>query len=178
MRFERLGWVTLATLATLLIGLTLAVVLGPGRRLAVADPDSPQVTHSPAEVVVPATPVSGTTVATEPATCATNPHARYVLVSISQQHAWMCSGHQLVYSTAVTTGASADGDQTPTGSWQIQAKQVDRYLTGPGYDDYVKYWLPFWGDFGFHDASWQTFAFGGAQWQTEGSHGCVHLPTP
>lgn len=97
-------------------------------------------------------------------------------MSISQQHVWMCQGPRQVNSSAVTTGATDDGDATPTGSWVVQAKQTDRYLVGPGYRDYVHYWVPFNGDFGFHDATWQTMPFGSPDYHAQGSRGCVHLP--
>jgi lipoprotein-anchoring transpeptidase ErfK/SrfK len=42
----------------------------------------------------------------------------------------------------------------------------------------VHYWIPFNGDFGFHDATWQTMPFGSPDYRTQGSHGCVHLPMP
>ena len=100
-----------------------------------------------------------------------------MLVSISRQHLWACAGGKLVNSTQVTTGAAVADHQTPVGSWRVQAKQRDRYLRGPGYVDYVEYWMPFNGSFGLHDASWQTIPFGSKQWRSEGSHGCVHLPT-
>jgi len=110
--------------------------------------------------------------------CAGNDYAQLVVVSISRQHLWACEKHKQVESTAVTTGETDNGDQTPLGSWRVQAKQRDRYLVGPGYRDYVQYWVPFNGDFGFHDASWQTMPFGSQGYKTDGSHGCVHLPTP
>ena len=90
----------------------------------------------------------------------------------------MCAATAQAYSTAVTTGASDVGDATPLGTWQVQDKQTDRYLVGPGYRDYVKYWVPFNGDFGFHDANWQTMTFGSPLYHSLGSHGCVHLPDP
>ena len=90
----------------------------------------------------------------------------------------MCQGTTQVYSTPVTTGDVADGDATPTGSWVVQGKDTDTYLTGPGYRDYVQFWIPFDGDIGFHDASWQTMPFGSLGYTTLGSHGCVHLPLP
>ena len=108
--------------------------------------------------------------------CATNTYTQLVLVSISRQHLWACHGSKQVNSTPVTTGKVVGGDQTPLGSWRVQAKQRDRYLVGPGYTDYVRYWVPFNGDFGLHDATWQTMPFGSPQWRTEGSHGCVHTP--
>ena len=110
--------------------------------------------------------------------CAGSPFAKLLLVSISQQHLWACQGGRQVNSVPVTTGSVVDHDQTPVGSWRVQAKQRDRYLVGPGYRDYVRYWVPFNGDYGFHDAPWQTMPFGSKDWPQHGSHGCVHLPTP
>ena len=99
-----------------------------------------------------------------------------IIVSISLQHLWACSGKSQVYSTAVTTGAyKIKNDETPTGTWKIYAKQTNRYLSGPGYKYFVHYWMPFYGNYGFHDATWQTFPFGSSLYPTEGSHGCVHL---
>lgn len=108
--------------------------------------------------------------------CARNTDPQLVLVSVAQQRTWMCAGRRLLRATAVTTGKT-DGHDTPIGIWQIQAKQTDRTLVGPGYSQFVRYWLPFNGDFGFHDASWQTLPFGSSGYRTQGSHGCVHLPT-
>ncbi len=112
--------------------------------------------------------------------CATSSD-KQVIVSLSQQHMWVCNGKDEVYQPAVTSGATKLGDATPTGTWQIYAKQTNRYLTGSdsrgSWNDYVNYWMPFYGDYGFHDASWQTFLFGDLQkYPIQGSHGCVHLP--
>jgi lipoprotein-anchoring transpeptidase ErfK/SrfK len=112
-----------------------------------------------------------------PTPCTANTLAQFVLVSISDQRAWMCAAGHQVYTTLVTTGADADGMGTPTGTWYVQDKQTDRYLVGVGYRDWVKYWIPFNGDYGFHDASWQTVPFGSNGYHSGGSHGCVHLPT-
>jgi lipoprotein-anchoring transpeptidase ErfK/SrfK len=111
------------------------------------------------------------------AACRSNGSAQLILVSITQQRAWMCDGHRQAESSAVTTGDVAAGNQTPLGTWQIQAKQADRDLTGPGYSEFVRFWMPFNGDFGFHDASWQKFPFGSQEYLTHGSEGCVHIPT-
>ena len=88
----------------------------------------------------------------------------------------MCEGPRQLDSSPVTTGDPVTGHATPTGTWQIQAKQTDRDLTGPGYRDHVYYWMPFDGDIGFHDALWQTLPFGSPNYAVAGSHGCVHLP--
>lgn len=115
----------------------------------------------------------------QPSICQQNSDEHAVFVSLTQQHMWACSLTKQVYDTAVTTGAyKIDGDATPTGTWHILAKETNLYLTGPGYKDWVQYWMPFYSDYGFHDASWQTFNFGSPQYATDGSHGCVHLPTP
>jgi hypothetical protein len=74
-----------------------------------------------------------------PTSCATNRYAKLILVSISRQHLWACQGSTQVNSSPVTTGKITDGDQTPLGSWRVQAKQRNRYLVGPGYKDYVRY---------------------------------------
>ena len=76
----------------------------------------------------------------------------------------------------MTTGASRHGDQTPLGSWRLQGKQTNRYLVGPGYRDFVHFWMPFNGDFGLHDAPWQRMPFGSKAYHQRGSHGCVHVP--
>jgi lipoprotein-anchoring transpeptidase ErfK/SrfK len=108
--------------------------------------------------------------------CTANSVPKLVLVSISQQRIWMCERARQVNTTLVTTGAANVGDGTPLGSWIVQAKQTNRYLVGPGYRDFVKYWMPFDGDFGFHDASWQTMPYGSSGYHANGSHGCVHVP--
>ena len=115
------------------------------------------------------------TATARPSPCAGNTAAQLVVVSIGKQHAWMCAASAQVYTTAVTTGASALGLATPVGTWQVQDKQTNRYLVGPGYRDFVSYWVPFDGDFGFHDARWQTMAYGSPDYRSQGSHGCVHL---
>ena len=125
-------------------------------------------------------PVSATPTITTPAPkttpCSSNTVTQKLVVSISQQHLWACSSSTQVFETAVVTGAyTIPGDATPTGSWKIVAKETNRHLVGPGYDDFVHYWMPFWGDYGLHDASWRS-SFGGPDYPTVGSHGCVNLP--
>ena len=115
--------------------------------------------------------------AAAPSVCRRNTAHQRVIVSIGKQHAWMCAGSRQVYDSNVTTGASAAGNGTPTGTWYVQAKQTDRWLTvldGSSY--HVAYWMPYDGVYGFHDSSWQTFAYGSQQYRTDGSHGCVHFP--
>jgi lipoprotein-anchoring transpeptidase ErfK/SrfK len=147
-----------------------APAASPVAHLAVRHATGPRPTASPTP------PVENIQAAPDSTACLTNTAPTLVLVSISQQHVWMCQGRVQVNSTPATTGEVVNGDATPTGTWVVQGKQTDRYLDGPGYHDYVHYWIPFNGDFGFHDATWQTMPFGSPGYRTQGSHGCVHLP--
>ena len=61
-------------------------------------------------------------------------------------------------------------------------KQKDQVLRGTRradgtyeYESPVKYWMPFNGGIGLHDADWRS-KFGGTIYQTNGSHGCINLP--
>lgn len=102
-----------------------------------------------------------------------------MLVSVREQHLWLCTGSRQVYDTAVTTGAvGLPYDATPTGAFTIQDRQRDRVLTLVDGSQYtVKYWIPFDAPlYGFHDSPWQRMPYGSPGYRTRGSHGCVHLP--
>ena len=119
-----------------------------------------------------------TLVAAPPGPCSGNTISKLILVNLSQQHLWACEADLQVYDTAITSGANQVNDQgTPTGSWKIYGKSTNRYLSGPTWNDFVNYWMPYYADFGFHDAPWQTIPFGDPSYPTQGSHGCVRLPT-
>lgn len=186
------GWRAYAV-PVLAVFTVVAVVQPVARGHAQADPSdtvpSAAIRTAPSAASVqptPTRPASSPTLAPQPVSlvgeqvdstvCMTNTNAKFVLVSISQQFAWMCAGPVQVYSSAVTTGEVVNGNATPTGSWVVQGKQTNTYLTGPGYRDFVHFWIPFDGNIGFHDATWQTMAFGSPGYRTQGSHGCVHLP--
>ena len=101
------------------------------------------------------------------------------VVDISAQRARMCSGSQQLRTTPVTTGMSAYGYGTPTGTWHVYAKVRDTTLypaAGGAYP--VHYWMPYDGPYGMHDSPWQTFAYGSSLYKTRGSHGCTHVPGP
>jgi hypothetical protein len=107
----------------------------------------------------------------------------HIYVNIALQHLWACTGVYLFTDTAVTTGAwklTGVHDATPTGTWRVYGKMRNVVLSGHdargSWHDHVAYWMPFFGPYGFHDASWQTFPFGSSLYSTEGSHGCVHVP--
>jgi hypothetical protein len=112
-----------------------------------------------------------------PNRCSAAVPGKRVLVDISAQFARLCHGGVQVLTTPITSGASAYGDGTPTGTWRVQSKQRERYLypaAGGAY--YVHYWIPYDGAYGMHDSSWQDFPYGSQQYRTRGSHGCVHFP--
>ena len=104
--------------------------------------------------------------------------ARHIVrIDISEQRAVLCAGHEQILNTRVTTGASAYGNGTPTGTWRLYAKVRNTVLypsSGGAYP--VKYWMPYSGPYGMHDSSWQHFPYGSSRYRTEGSHGCVHFP--
>jgi hypothetical protein len=99
------------------------------------------------------------------------------VVDLSRQWARMCAGGQQIRATFVTTGASALGNGTPTGTWHVYARTRNTTLypaAGGAYP--VKYWMPYDGAYGIHDSSWQHFAYGSMKYKTRGSHGCTHVP--
>ena len=100
----------------------------------------------------------------------------YIEVNLSSQKLWVYKDGQQVVSTNLVSGSVAEGHRTPTGVYSIYAKQTDRYLTGADYRSFVKYWMPFLGGYGLHDASWRG-SFGGDIYLYDGSHGCVNLPS-
>ena len=109
--------------------------------------------------------------------CSRGVPGKRVVIDISAQFARLCHGDRQVLATPITSGASAYGDGTPTGSWRVQSKQRERYLypaSGGAY--YVHYWIPYDGAYGMHDSSWQHFRYGSPLYRTRGSHGCVHFP--
>jgi hypothetical protein len=101
------------------------------------------------------------------------------VVDLSAQRARLCKHGEQLRTTLVTTGATALGYGTPTGTWHTYARVRNTTLypaAGGGYP--VKYWLPYDGPYGVHDSPWQNFAYGSNLYKTRGSHGCIHVPGP
>ena len=73
------------------------------------------------------------------------------------------------------SGNVSRGHTTPAGLYSLTYKQRDAVLKGEGYASPVKYWMPFNGGVGLHDATWRS-TFGGTIYKTGGSHGCINLP--
>lgn len=104
---------------------------------------------------------------------------KYIEVNLSLQHLWAYQDHQVVFESPVTSGATGAGFPTVQGLFSVYAKERNRYLDGRplgyNYNVFVKYWMPFYADYGLHDASWRS-QFGGSDYYYNGSHGCINLP--
>ena len=106
-------------------------------------------------------------------------YGKYIEINLKTQHLWVYQDHNLIYESSITSGATGAGFPTVQGLFSIQAKQTDRnlngYAIGYNYNVFVHYWMPFYGNYGLHDASWRS-SFGGQDYYYGGSHGCVNLP--
>jgi lipoprotein-anchoring transpeptidase ErfK/SrfK len=106
-------------------------------------------------------------------------YGQYIEINLSRQHMWVYENHNVIYQSPVTSGATGAGFPTVQGLFSIQAKQTNRnlngYAIGYNYNVFVHYWMPFYGNYGLHDASWRS-SFGGPDYYYGGSHGCVNLP--
>lgn len=108
----------------------------------------------------------------------------YVEVDLGNQHLWYYKDGNLVMDTDFVSGTYTIADRrTPSGAYSLMYKQKDQVLRGTRsadgtyeYESPVKYWMPFNGGIGFHDASWR-YSFGGSIFMYSGSHGCINLPS-
>ena len=109
---------------------------------------------------------------------------RYIDVDITEQYARMYDdGGNLIWESECVSGGPAEANDTVTGVFYIEDKVSPMKLIGldsngdgePDYENDVTYWMPFWGGYGFHDATWR-YSFGGSEYLYDGSHGCVNLP--
>ena len=102
-------------------------------------------------------------------------NGNYVEIDLSRQHLWVYKNGECVVSTPVVTGCVAQDMETPTGVYSINYKSRNITLRGPTWNDFVYYWMPFFGNYGLHDATWRS-EFGRDIYLYEGSHGCVNIP--
>ena len=86
----------------------------------------------------------------------------YAEVNLTTQHMYYVKDGQIALETDVVTGNPSKGNDTPTGVYSLAYKAKDQTLRGTKkadgtyeYETPVKYWMPFNGGVGFHDASWQ-----------------------
>ena len=107
----------------------------------------------------------------------------YAEVDLTNQRAYFIKNGKVVLDSPVVTGNPNKGNATPQGTDSLSYKTRNAVLRGDrlpdgsySYESPVKYWMPYNGGIGFHDASWQS-AFGGTRYKTHGSHGCINMPT-
>ena len=101
-----------------------------------------------------------------------------VEINLSSQNVKFVRNGEVIWSAPCVTGGP--GYRTPTGIFNINYKTMNTVLKGKNADgtDYespVRYWMPFNGNIGMHDANWRS-SFGGNIYKTNGSHGCINLP--
>ena len=104
----------------------------------------------------------------------------YVEISITRQRLWYYKDGKELVETPVVTGNPYMGYSTPTGTFSLTYKDRGATLNGYNadgttYESEVSYWMPFYGNYGMHDAPWRG-AFGGSIYRGNGSHGCVNMP--
>lgn len=101
----------------------------------------------------------------------------YVEIDLSNQHLYLYIDGSIVFETDFVSGAmnSTPRSKSPAGVFDITYKTVNAVLRGSDYAEPVSYWMPFYGNYGMHDATWRT-EFGGDIFLTNGSHGCINLP--
>lgn len=99
----------------------------------------------------------------------------YIEIDLTNQYVWVYSDGKLVAESPCVTGLAGGSRETPQGVYSLKNKVMDVPLVGTNYVTPVKYWMPFNGGIGLHDAVWQS-KFGGELYKTKGSHGCVNLP--
>lgn len=101
----------------------------------------------------------------------------YVEADLSNQHLYLYHKGELVFETDFVSGAmnTTPDCVSPAGVFDITYKTTNRVLRGADYEQFVYYWMPFYGNYGMHDATWR-WQFGGDIFMTDGSHGCLNLP--
>lgn len=99
----------------------------------------------------------------------------YVEINLTAQHLFLYDKGELVIESDFVSGNVSKGHGSPTGAFLVTYTTTDAVLRGEDYATPVKYWMPFAGDVGMHDATWRR-SFGGNIYKTNGSHGCINLP--
>ena len=109
---------------------------------------------------------------------------RYIDVDLESQFARLFDEKgEVIWESAFVSGSMYEGRSTVTGQFEIYSMQTNTVLVGmdyngdgyPDYESFVNYWMPFYGGYGLHDATWRS-SFGGENYYYGGSHGCVNLP--
>lgn len=101
----------------------------------------------------------------------------YVEADLTNQHLYLYQDGNIVLETDFVSGTmiSTYDCVTPEGIFGLTYKTRNAVLKGATYRTPVSYWMPFYGNYGMHDANWRG-SFGGQIFITNGSHGCINLP--
>ena len=101
----------------------------------------------------------------------------YVEADLTHQHLYVYQNGTVVFETDFVSGTmnSTPDCMTPAGIFGLTYKTTNAVLRGADYETPVSYWMPFYGNYGMHDATWRV-NFGGTIYQEHGSHGCINLP--
>ncbi|HJC57457.1 MAG TPA: L,D-transpeptidase/peptidoglycan binding protein [Candidatus Eisenbergiella intestinipullorum] len=99
----------------------------------------------------------------------------YVEIDLGKQHLYLYIDGKRILESDLVSGNLSRGYATPPGVFGLTYKERNATLTGETYSTPVKYWMPFNGNIGMHDADWRE-EFGGDIYKTNGSHGCINLP--
>ncbi len=97
----------------------------------------------------------------------------YVEIDLTNQYLYMYVDGELIRDCPVVTGLPGSR-ATPQGVYRLKSKAMNVTLVGADYRTPVKYWMPFNGGIGMHDATWQSY-YGGDTYLTNGSHGCINM---
>ncbi len=100
----------------------------------------------------------------------------YIEIDLTNQHLYVIIDGEIDFESDVVSGCVKKHNTTPAGVYGVTYKTRNVTLKGPTWNSFVKYWMPFNGSIGMHDASWRK-EFGGDIYLKDGSHGCVNLPT-
>lgn len=105
----------------------------------------------------------------------------YIEVDLISQQLWYYQNGTCLLTSPFVSGCLATNNPTVTGAFSIVYMAQDVTLKGgdkkkgTDYATHVDYWMPFYADYGLHDADWRS-AFGGTIYIKGGSHGCVNMP--
>ena len=99
----------------------------------------------------------------------------YVEADMTHQHLYLYYDGKLVLETDFVSGNMSNDSATPEGVFGIAYKTTNAVLRGRDYVTPVSYWMPYYNNYGMHDATWRS-EFGGDIYLTDGSHGCLNLP--
>lgn len=99
----------------------------------------------------------------------------YAEIDLSNQHMYLYDQGEKVTESDFVSGNMAAGNGTPEGIFAVTGKARNVVLRGDDYESFVYFWMPFYGGYGIHDATWRN-SFGKKIYLNNGSHGCINLP--